>query len=58
MHCLWLCGHAQDVWKFDIYFARYYMKQHRDFTELLGKVMRTGSVFHIALFSTISWCLW
>ena len=26
MHCLWLCDHAQDVWKSDICFARYYRK--------------------------------
>jgi len=58
MHYLWLCDHAKAVWKSDICFARYYRKQHRDFLELLGEVMRSGSDFHIAPFSTISWCLW
>ena len=33
-------------------------KQHQDFLELLGEVMRTGLGFQIALFSTISLCLW
>ena len=44
LHCLWLCDHAKAVWKSDICFARYYRKQHRDFLELLGEVMRSGSV--------------
>ena len=26
IHCVWLCDHAQVVWKFDISFTRYYRK--------------------------------
>ena len=58
IHCLWLCDHAQAVRKSDSCFARYYRKQYQSFLELLGEVMCTGSGFHVALFFTISWCLW
>ena len=58
IHSLWLCDHAQAVRKSDSCFARYYRKQYQSFLELLGEVMCTGSGFHVALFFTISWCLW
>ena len=58
IHCLWLCEHAQAVWKSNIHFVRFYRKQSRSFFELLEEVLDTASEFQIALFSTISWCLW
>ena len=31
IHCLWLCEHAQAVWKSNIHFVRFYRKQYRSF---------------------------
>lgn len=58
IHCVWLCDHAQAVWKSDISFSRYNKKQYRSLFELLEEVMSNGSRYHVALFSTIAQCLW
>ena len=46
------------VWKSDITFTRYYRKGFRTFFDLLEEVLRKGSKYHVALFSTMAWCLW
>lgn len=58
MHSLWLCEHAQAMWKSGISFAPYYKKGFRSFFELLEEVLCKGSTYHVALFSTIAWSLW
>ena len=58
IHCLWLCDHAQAVWKSNFYFFRFYRKQYWSFIELLEEVMCSASEHQMALFSMISWCLW
>ena len=58
LHSLWLCEHSQAVWKSNISFAPYYRKCFRRFFDLLEEVLRKGSAYHVALFSTIAWCLW
>ena len=46
------------VWKSDITFTQYYRKGFRTFFDLLEEVLRKGSKYHVALFSTMAWCLW
>ncbi|XP_023874803.1 uncharacterized protein LOC111987330 [Quercus suber] len=58
LHGLWLCEHAQAVWKSDINFVPYYKKGFRSFFDLLEEVLRKGSTYHVALFSSMAWCLW
>ena len=58
IHCLWLCEHAQVMWKSNGNFVRFYKKQYRSFLDLLEEVLDNASGFQVALFSTISWCLW
>ncbi|XP_075657295.1 uncharacterized protein LOC142627336 [Castanea sativa] len=58
LHSLWLCEHAQAVWKLDINFVPYYKKGFRSFFNLLEEVLCRGSTYHVALFSTMAWCLW
>ncbi|XP_075633668.1 uncharacterized protein LOC142606158 [Castanea sativa] len=58
MHCLWLCEHAQAVWKSEISFAPYYRKGFRRLFDLLEEVLCKGSAYHVALFSTIAWSMW
>ncbi|XP_075654998.1 uncharacterized protein LOC142625188 [Castanea sativa] len=58
MHSIWLCEQAQAVWKFEISFVPYYRNGFRSFFDLLEEVLRKGSGYHVALFSTIAWSLW
>ncbi|XP_030940158.1 uncharacterized protein LOC115965101 [Quercus lobata] len=58
LHALWLCDQAKSVWKSDSRFSGLYRKAHRSFVDLLDFVFEQGSVFFVALFSTIAWCLW
>ena len=58
IHCLWLCEYAQVVWKSNINFVRFYRKQYRSFIDLLEEVLENASEFQVALFLTITWCLW
>ena len=57
MHSIWLCEHAQSVWKSELCFVQYYRKGFRIFFILL-EVLRKGSGFHVAWFSAIVWSLW
>ena len=58
LHSLWLCEHAQVVWKSNINFVLYYKKGFRTFFDLLEEVLHKGSKYHVASFSTMAWCLW
>ena len=58
MHSIWLCEHAQSVWKSELCFVQYYRKGFRTFFDLLEEVLRKGSGFHVAWFSAIAWSLW
>ena len=58
MHSIWLCEHAQSVWKSELCFVQYYRKGFRMFFVLLEEVLRKGSRFHVAWFSAIVWSLW
>ena len=58
LHSLWLCEHTQVVQKSDINFVPYYKKGFRTFFDLLEEVLRKGSKYHVASFSTMAWCLW
>ena len=58
MNYLWLCDHAEFVWKLDPGFNVLYQKRYRSFMDLVEVMLQQGSSFHIALFSTIPWCLW
>jgi len=51
LHGLWLCDHAQFVWKSDPGFAPLYQKQYREFEDLVEEVMHRGSAYRVALFS-------
>ena len=54
LHCLWLCPHAQSVWRSEITFANLYTRKHRSFFYLLDDEMQNNSSYHVALFSTIA----
>ena len=54
LHCLWLCPHAQSVWRSEITFANLYTRKHRSFFDLLDDVIQNSSGYHVALFSTIA----
>ena len=58
LHSLWLYEYAQAVWKSDITFIPYYRKGFQTFFVLSEEVLRKGSKYHVALFSTMVWCLW
>ncbi|KAK4600121.1 hypothetical protein RGQ29_009977 [Quercus rubra] len=58
LHSLWLCDHAQIVWKSDPGFAPLYQKQYRKFEDLVEELMHRDSTYQVALSSTIGWCLW
>lgn len=58
MHYLWLCDQALVVWLSDPGFNFLVQKNCRSFVELLEALYKDGSGFRIALFATISWCLW
>ncbi|KAL0000585.1 hypothetical protein SO802_014366 [Lithocarpus litseifolius] len=58
LHSLWLCDHAQFVWKFDPGFAPLFQKRYRSFRDLLEAVMLKCSQFRVALFCTTAWSLW
>ena len=58
LHALWLCDQAKSVWKSVPRFSGLYRSAHRNFVDLLDSVFELGSSFSVALFSTITWCLW
>ena len=58
LHSLWLCDHAQFVWKSDPGFAPLFQKRYRSFRDLLEAVMLKSSQFRVALFCTTAWSLW
>ena len=54
LHALWLCVQAKLVWKSDSRFSGLYRNAHRSFVDLLDSIFEQGSVFFVALFSTIA----
>ena len=58
LHSLWLCDQARAVWLLDSEFQFLVQKECRSFVELLETLFKEGSSFKVALFATISWCLW
>ena len=57
MHTLWLCDHAQSVWKSKSSFVYLYQRKYRTFMDLFEAVLDRGSVFKVAWFSIIAWSL-
>ena len=58
MLALWLCDHAQSVWKSKSSFVYLYQRKYRTFMDLFEAVLNRGLVFKVAWFSTIAWSLW
>ena len=58
LHSLWLCDQAWAVWLSDSGFQFLVQKEYMSFVELLETLFKEGSSFRVALFATISWCLW
>lgn len=58
MHNLWYCEQAQAIWKSERSFVDLYQKHHRTFMDVFKGVIKEGSAFRIAWFSTIAWSLW
>ena len=58
LHSLWLCDQARAVWLSDSGFQFLVQKEYMSFVELLETLFKEGLSFRVALFATISWCLW
>lgn len=58
MHALWLCDHAQSVWKSKSSFVYLYQRKYINFMDLFEAILDRGSVFKVAWFSIIAWSLW
>lgn len=54
LHSLWLCDHAQFVWKLDSDFAPLYQKQYTKFEDLVVEMMLRGFAYRVAFFSTVA----